>query len=344
MKFLLKLSLLALIFVTKVQAQDLDFDVIGYIEIDSKRIQKTKIKSIKEESDCYVDQEKPPFTFEDCQKTYKEKYDKNGNLVSLKVYDDGSLETTNTYEYENNRILRIKEDDGEDVEIKVYRYNLTGKLMIKEEYENKTLEKSTSYKYNSQGLLSEEIYKNLTSEGFGSNPYQKTIYKYNSKGQCTYKGEFNKAGVELDVRIYEYSNNGLTKIEKDKRDDTYVKQFEQTKDSRGNILERVSYDYNGNQEKRMVETYDANNNRLTYEEYDSNDKFVRRTTETYNKYNDPKEYISFYPKNHSKTEGSKRITKYWYQYDKKGNWTQRASREDGDEYFSYEIKRTISYY
>lgn len=320
MKSLIRLSLLAIIFITKAQAQDFDFDLTGYIEIDSKRIQKTKIKSIKEESDCYIDQEKPPFTFEDCEQTYKEKYDKKGNLISLKTYEGKSLLSTTTFEYKNNKIVSVEEDDGEDVERKVYLYNLTGKLLIKKEYENKTLEKTTSYKYNSQGLLTEEVFENLKAEGFGSIPYTKTIYKYNANKKCTYKGEFNKEGVELDVLIYEYSNNGLTKTEKDKRDDNYVIQFKQTKDSRGNVLEKILYDYNGKQEKRMVNTYDANDNRLTYEEYDENDALAQRITETYNQYNDPKEYIIFYPEN-AKTRRSESTTKYWYKYDKKGNWT-----------------------
>jgi hypothetical protein len=345
MKFSLKLSLLALILLTKVNAQDYDFDLIGYIEIDEKRRTATKIKSIKEESDCYIDQEKPPFTFEDCEKTYKEKYDRKGNLISLQTYDDGSLESTFTYEYKNNRIVRIEENDGYDVQKKVYIYNLTGKLMFKKEYENKKLDITTSYKYNTQGLVSEEIYEQLNSEGFGSIPYKKTIYKYNANGKLTYKGEFNKAGVELDVRTFEYKNNGLTYTEKDKRDDTYVKQFQQTKDARGNILEKINYTYEGKQEKRTVQTYDANNNRLMYEEYDGNNALVRRTTETYNEYNDPKTYTVFYPDDSSNPKvGSESVTKYWYKYDKKGNWTQRASLKDGEEYYEDHVKRTIKYY
>lgn len=343
MKSLLKLSLLAIIFITNAQAQDFDFDLVGYIEIDSKRIQKTKIKSIKEESNCYIDQEKPPFTFEDCEQTYKEKYDKKGNLISLKTYEEKTLLSTTTYEYKNNKIIRVEEDDGEDVTAKVFLYNLTGKLMFKKEYENKALKKVTTYKYNTQGLLSEEVYENLKAEGFGSNPYTKTIYKYNTHGKCIYKGEFNKKGVELDVRIFEYSNNGLTFVEKDKRDDSYVIQYKETKDAKGNVLEKISYDYNGKQEKRMVNTYDANDNRLTYEEYDENDALAKRITETYNQYNDPKEYIVFYAEN-ATTKRSESITKYWYKYDKKGNWTQRASYNDGDEYSSDEVKRTLSYY
>ncbi|WP_420572252.1 hypothetical protein [Kordia sp.] len=343
MKTLLKISLLAILFIPKLHAQD--FDLIGYIEIDENRRQKTKIKSITEESDCYIDQEKPPFTFEDCEKTYKEKYDKSGNLISLKVYDSNTLESTTTFEYENNKIVRIEEDDGEDIETKVYSYNLTGKLIFKKEYENNTLEASTSYKYNSNSLLTEEVYKRPKSTGFGSTPYRKTVYKYNSDGKCIYEGELNEAGLELDVRIYEYSNNGLTRIEKDKRDDTYVKQYEKTKDARGNELESIIYDYKGNLEKRMVQTYDANNKRLTYEEYGSNNILVKRVTETYNKYNDPKDYTVFYPKDQTNvTEGTTRITKYWYKYDKKGNWVQRASYQDGEEFSSYEIQRTIRYY
>ena len=342
MKSLLKLSLLAAICITKVQAQDFDFKAIGYIEIDSKRIQKTKIKSIKEDSDCYIDQEKPPFKFEDCEQTYKEKYDKNGNLVSLKTYEENTLLSTTTYEYEGNRIVSVVEDDGEDVEKKVYIYYLTGKVMFKKEYENKKLHIVTSYKYNTQGLVSEEIYENLDAEGFGSIPYKKTVYKYNASGKCIYKGEFNKAGVEYDVRTYEYSNNGLTYVEKDKRDDSYVKQFEETKDASGNVLEKISYDYNGKQEKRMVNTYDANDNRLTYEEYDENNVLAQRITETYNQYNDVKEYTIFYAEN-SKTRRSESTTKYWYKYDKKGNWTQRTTI-DKDGYYSDHVKRTNSYY
>lgn len=341
MKYLLQLSLLAIISITKMQAQDLD--LIGYIEIDTKRIKKTKIKSIKEESDCYIDQEKPPFTFEDCEQTYKEKYDKKGNLISLKTYEEKTLLSTTTYEYKNNKIVRVEEDDGEDVVAKVFLYNLTGKLIFKKEYENKTLKKVTTYKYNSQSLLTEKVYENLKAKGFGSNPYTKTIYKYNANRKCIYKGEFNKKGVELDVRIYEYSNNDLTFVEKDKRKDSYVVQFKETKDAIGNVIEKTLYDYNGKQEKRMVNTYDANNNRLTYVEYDENDALAKRITETYNQYNDPKEYIVFYAEN-VKTKRSESITKYWYKYDKKGNWTQRASYNGGDEYSSDEVKRTLSYY
>ncbi|MEM6721401.1 MAG: hypothetical protein AAF611_18890 [Bacteroidota bacterium] len=342
MKFLLRLSVLVILFIPKAHAQDYDFDLAGYIEISEKRRTQTNIKSIKEDADCYIDQEKPPFTFEDCEQTYKEKYDQKGNLVSLKTYSDGSLETTFTYEYKNNRIISVEEDDGEDVEKKVFIYNLTGKLMFKKEYENKTLDIVTSYKYNTQGLVSEEIYENLHAEGFGSIPYQKTVYTYNANGKCISEAQFNKAGVELDVRTYEYRDNGLTKIEKDKRDDTYVVQFEETKDASGNSLEKISYDYDGKQEKRVVQTYDANNNRLTYEEYDENDALAKRITETYNQYNDPKEYIVFYPEN-AKTRRSESITKYWYKYDKKGNWTQCASI-DKDGYYSYHVKRSISYY
>ncbi len=335
---------MAFICAPNTHAQDFDFDTIGYIDISKKRITNTKIKSIKEESGCYIDQENPPLTYEDCETTYKETYDKNGNLISLKTYEDGSLQSEITYTYKNNRIASIEEDYGDEVEKKVFVYNLTGKLMFKKEYENKTLEATTTYKYNSQGLLTEEIYERPSSKGFGSNPYQKTIYKYNTNGKCIYKAEYNKAGVELDVRTYEYSNNGLTKVEKDKRDDTYVIQFKETKDARGNSLEKVSYDYDGKQQKRMVNTYDANNNRLSYEEYDGDDKFVKSTTETFNDKNDVTTYTIFYPTNHSKTEGRKNVTRYWYKYDKKGNWTERASYEGDEKFVADAVKRSIRYY
>jgi len=344
MKSFLTLSLLAIIISTNTQAQnvDYDFDTVGYIEIYKKRIQKTKTKSIKEDAECYIDQEKPPFKFEDCEQTYKEKYDKNGNLVSLKIYSDGSLESTKTYEYEGKRIVSIEEDDGEDVYKKVYVYNLTGKVMFKKKYENKKLDIVTSYKYNTQGLVSEEVYENLHAEGFGSIPYKKTIYQYNSDGKCIQKSEFSKAGVELDVRIYTYSDNGLSYVERCKRDGSFINQYEEIKDANGNVLEKISYDYNGKQEKRMVNTYDANDNRLTYEEYDENNALAKRITETYNQYNDVKEYTIFYPEN-AKTRRSESTTKYWYKYDKKGNWTQRATI-DKDGYYSDHVKRSISYY
>ncbi len=342
MKHLL-LTFLTVTTIATTQAQD--FDLIGYIEIDAKRIKATKIKSIKEESDCYVEQENPPYKYEDCEQTYLEKYDKDGNLILLKTYDDdGELESTSTYTYKNNKIVNYTNDDGEDIETQIFTYNNTGLLSEKKEYDNKTLEEKTTYSYNTKGLLIEEIRVRPKSEGFGGSPYKKTIYKYNANGKCTHETSYNKSGYETNALMYEYNNNGLTVIEKEKYDGAFVKMYEKTTDSRGNVIESILYDFNGKQEKRMVETYDSSNNRLTYEAYDKNNMFFERITETYNAKNDPIDYTLFIPKErYNRTKDSKSVTKYWYKYDSKGNWIEKASYEEGEDYPTNHVKRTIKY-
>jgi len=340
MKSLTSLVLICLFFTLITQAQEIEEG--GYIEISTDRIKNTNIKSIKEESDCYVEQEKPPYKFEDCDVKYDEKYDENNNLLSLKIYDNGDLEDTYTYKYENNRLISEKEDDGEDTIKKTYRYNTAGLLVEKKEYDNNTLEYLYKYAYNGKGLMIEKEYTSLRADSgaFGGTTYSKTIYTYNSSGKCTSETVYYKDGREKNKIIYEYSNtNGFTVLEKEKRDENkYVPQYSNTYDSRGNVTEKILYDYYGKQDERRVRTYDANNNVLTYESYNENNTFIIRTTYTYNAQNDPIKEVNF------RSEDNQYMRIYIYEYDERGNWITRVTQKEENDYISNEVKRTIKYY
>ncbi|WP_299767449.1 hypothetical protein [uncultured Dokdonia sp.] len=340
MKSLFLSTTICLFFIPLTQAQEIE--EAGYIEISTDRIKNTNIKSIKEESDCYVEQEKPPYKFEDCGEKTKEEYDKNGHLTSLKLYEDGDLTDTYTYLYEENKLVSEKEDDGEDTTKKTYRYNTSGLLIEKKEYDNNTLEYLYTYAYNKKGFMIEKEYTSLREDSgaFGGTTYSKTIYTYNNNGKCTSETEYHKDGREKNKIIYEHSNtNGHTILEKEKHDeDKYVPQYSITYDTRGNITEKILYSYYGKQEERRVRTFDANNNVLTYESYNEDNVLVNHIVYNYNAQKDPIQEVS------TRNKDDQYIRKYMYEYDERGNWITRVTLKDGDEYISNEVKRTIKYY
>ena len=346
MKSLFHSLTICFFFIPIIQAQEIEEG--GYIEISADRIKNTKIKSLKEESDCYVEQEKPPYKFEDCGEKLEEKYDANGNITLLKIYEDGDLTNTYTYTYQNNRLIQEEEDDTEDIYKKSYKYNTNGLLIEKNEYENKKLEYRYTYAYNAKGLMTEKIYQSLrrNESGFGSATYVKTIYTYNQNGKIASGTEYLKDGRKKDKTIYEYSNKERTVAEKKERDDDeYVPEYISTYDTKGNLIERIFYDYYGKKERRVVEAYDTTNNRILYENYNENDQLSERTTYIYNAQNDISQYTTLYPKEATgRDEDRSYTTKYVYEYDTQGNWTTKITFSDGDDYGSDEIKRTLKYY
>ncbi len=341
-------SFIFLFCISIIHAQEIEEG--GYIEIETKRIKESNIKSIKEESDCYVNQEEPPYKFEDCDDTIEEKYDENGHILSIKVFEDRDLAEIYTYTYKANQLVSKKEDFGDGISKTTYDYNASEQLIEKKEYDNNTLEYQYKYAYNTQGLITEKEYIALREDSgsFGGTTYSKTQDTYTSTRKCTSETEYRKDGSEKNKIIYEYSNNERTVVEKEKRDkNTYVSQYANTYDSKGNVTEKILYDYYGKQEQRRVRTYDTHNNILTYEEYNENNALSQRTTYTYNAQNDPIKKIVYRPRtSYTNKEEYYNTVRYSYEYDTHENWTTKVSIEDDDDGYDLtdEIKRTIKYH
>ena len=136
-----------------IQAQFFDeIEYAGFMDIKTSQIKATKVKSIIEESDCFTEQEKPPFKLKECENKIIQTFDKNGNVSSMKLYSENRLSETYTYSYENDKRITDLLDDGDEKSKTSYIYNSKGFLQEKKEFENNKLTTLTRYKYDTKAM------------------------------------------------------------------------------------------------------------------------------------------------------------------------------------------------
>lgn len=174
------------------------------------------------------------------------KYDKKGNIVSVKLYDGyGGLFLRTTSEYDDN-----------DNEIEEINY---AQVAEKDKHKDVVLNKTT-WQYDDKGNMVKELYYD------GDSAVTKTTtYMYDNSGNKTVQ-EKTESGTSLKT-TYKYDSRG-----KQTEEDQY--------DASGNIVVKITsnYDDKGNEVEQNF--YDKDNNLQTHTVfqigYDKNGNWIRK--------------------------------------------------------------------
>lgn len=249
-------------------------------------------------------------------------YDKNGNIIARRWYDEYDYLTGgDTYKY-NKKQSKIEWErynvfnDTENF-IVYYIYDNKGNQIKKNIYEKEELVERHTYKYDKKNNLIE--YKWFNRDG--SLRFLRT-YKYDSNGNQIelnwheigspshnrYTSKYNKKGQKIKEDLDVYSKNTFVS-----HDTKWIYKY----NSKGNLIKVYKYWFNKKYKENdyLYETflykYDTNNNEIERTIYDTNGNLERKYT-------------------------------CKYQYDKKGNWTKQTHYVDGVVVEKYE--RVYEYY
>lgn len=149
------------------------------------------------------------------------KYDKNGNVIEIKNYENDKLQEQQQIKYENNvRISTIFFDkNGDTVMVSTPEYNSAGKLLKEERKDPNGGVITYTYKYDDAGYLSEmtdfETKRNYTSDEKGNVVEYKMylldgrrqirlVFKYNSKGLQSEQIRYDNNETVVLHMVYEY--------------------------------------------------------------------------------------------------------------------------------------------
>lgn len=145
--------------------------------------------------------------------TISYKYDDKGNLLKeYFVNPNGKLELKNTFTYkydDNNNLVEKKHLNN------FYKYDAKGNMIERYDDENKS---NTSYSYDDKGRMLIE-----------STSYDKTIFKYNKKGNLTEEISLNLDGSAEHKTLYKYDYDNM---------DNWIKETKYKDDIKILILER----------------------------------------------------------------------------------------------------------
>lgn len=216
---------------------------------------------------------------------YTRKYeyvlDENGEMLSLKIFDDGVLGQEGIYKYaqypfaasdtvisewiyydsDGGKYIDIYDDFGRTVlekEIdpdgntvsqieKEYTVDEIGRVILNKEFEDGVLSEETAYEY--EGLSDDWITRTETEYDSDGG---KTVTQYNENYDTLSQIEYDAAGtvVYSETYEYEYDENGNLVNEKAYADGVLVEERKHTYDERGNDLTTEIYEYGVLTEKR----------------------------------------------------------------------------------------------
>ena len=260
-------------------------------------------------------------------------YNKKGYLTESVKYRDGQGRLQESYEYntKNQLIEYIRHPNpyGYGYSKKTYQYDNKGnkvKGLINDPAED--INHTLTYQYNDQNLIEKISYSS------DSVIYNAVVYNYDN--------ENNKIGV-----VSYYSDGRIKQSDSIKKDDRgnrieVVSYGEGSKyqlkyNNKDNLIEIIYYDWNGELSYKEAYQYnDAGNKvKMTHLIYPYKDEMNKIY-----KYDTKNNQIEMIETNY---EGEINSETNQYQYDSKGNWTQKSISWNTDQLLNV-VKRTIEYY
>lgn len=139
-------------------------------------------------------------------------FNKEGNYEKLQtINSDGSVFENYVFEYDDNNILRSIEKSNNDKPTGTikFTYNNDNKLILKTSYySDKTVESSTSYKYDEKSRIIEDITNEKDDEG-NDILRAKNTYSYDENNKLTNWTESFFDEKENIIHNYLYDENGI---------------------------------------------------------------------------------------------------------------------------------------
>lgn len=246
------------------------------------------------------------------------KFDDKGNKIEEKLYSsDSSL---------LDHVAHAYNDQGNLIESKLYDYKGVKKNI-------------TTYKYNDKGNLIEEnfckvegvvkyarfyvydvkgnrIEKSYYSDGILED---KTLFNYDSKGNCISWNEFDKAGNLQGRRTFFFDNIGNLVEERHYYNENLQEKSVFKYDAMGNKIE--TYKLSSDKTTTKIK-YDVQGNQIEQTQYNSSSDTAERKTSY--KYDDKNNLIE-----EIYEDGNFKRRKHWiYEYDLKMNWTKKIAYVD----------------
>lgn len=281
-------------------------------------------------------------------------FNQNVNTQPVKKFTlDTSLviERLNKYSSGINKAIQYKTD--------IQKFGLRGKIrtLSEKKYSGSSLEKITTFTFNSKGNLKERVEENFkdtskTRTAYSYNSNDKLILKRESKnntyfiyGEGVHLGYYAGISVSPDSRyIYICDNNdNFVETIYEHQDDAveWTTNYKNHFDQRANLIldsaftngvfdELTKYKYNQFDEWVLKETYNANGELIS--------SFERQ----YNKSGDLVLYKYFLNTGYSKTIGAS-IFEY-ENYDPKGNWAKSKEIDQKTGQVQFVLERKMDYY
>ena len=234
---------------------------------------------------------------------YTYSHNEDGLAVYSERYQDGSLVTTTSWEYDEfGNPVKITTEGNDTVEISEYKNTLDkeGHILRQEMYQNGTLTSVDVYTYDEKGNELTHEYK-FVSEIEEISDWRKYTKTYNCKGELTqqtlhwnfneeyiiwdyedglnvrqtsYESETDKI-VEYWVYTYDEKGNELRKSRYDGEDNlSYYTEY--TWDDTGRVQTEMSYNGDGTSRNHFdVFTYDEYGNQIMQERYQDGEVYWR---------------------------------------------------------------------
>lgn len=245
---------------------------------------------------------------------YQRKYDKIGNLIEENCYlSDGGLYNKQIFKYDETGNLIEEnhyESSGRRYSQMNYKYDDKGNLIEGRQHRSdNTLYDKQTYKYNKKGNL-------IGIDRYNSSAilYEKQINKYDAKGNLVEEISYDSDGCMQSQVSYVYSEKG-SKIE------------EKFFFTRCNVFDEYT----------LQNTYDDKGHITNRSRYETDGSLYRKDSYVYNKLGNIIEEFQCF----SDSDLIDNKT-YLYEYDNKGNWTQRIQFDD--KIPMYVVEREYEYF
>lgn len=244
-------------------------------------------------------------------------YNEDGELILLKIYNEGEVTDSIEYEYDKNGRVTVynRRINGETMKMS-FEYEKEDGLYVAEDKGNLDgQEVKMRFTYDGDVLVESKIYLDGMLAQLNEFTETANISKSYSDDKVTYKTETEYGEKDKDKEFplcreeTHYDENGDV-------EETFLDEF--TYDDDNNVLS-VKRKQNGELSYKYVYEYDDQGNRTSEKEYDSDGDVISRRTYEYNdigicveyKYYDENNELKSYKEVEKETEDKIIINSYW---------------------------------